>query len=191
MTSLRGESSVYVFMNKKIIFTIGHSTHPTREFIKMLKAYDVECLVDIRHYPGSRHCPQFGKSRLRTNLSRNGIDYIHLLSLGGRRRVNKESHLNDGWRSLQFRGYADYMQTKEFREGLTELMKIAEEKVTVIMCSEAVPWRCHRSMVSDALLLYGFDVIDIMTANSTRVHHLTSFAKVKGKKITYPQSQSL
>lgn len=172
--------------NKKIIFTIGHSTHSSREFIKILKAYDVECLVDIRHYPGSRYCPQFGKARLRANLRRNGIEYIHLQSLGGRRRVDKDSNINDGWRSVQFRGYADYMQTNEFREGLKELIEIAKNTTVVIMCSEAVPWRCHRSMVGDALLVSGFNVVDIMTAKLSRTHLLTGHANVKGKKITYP-----
>ncbi len=152
----------------------------------MLKAFDIECLVDIRHYPGSRYCPQFGKARLRANLERNGIEYVHLLSLGGRRRVDNESEINVGWRSAQFRGYADYMQTKDFRDGLKELIKIAKEKVTVIMCSEAVPWRCHRSMVGDALLVYGFEVLDIMNVKSARPHNLTSFARVTGKKLTYP-----
>jgi len=168
------------------IFTIGHSTRSTREFMKILKAYDIEVLVDIRHYPGSRYCPQFGKVRLRQSLKRNGIEYIHLLSLGGRRRVDKESHLNDGWRSLQFRGYADYMQTEEFKEGLKELVGIAKERATAIMCSEAVPWRCHRSMVGDALLARKFKVIDIFDEKNARPHSITSFAEVRGREITYP-----
>src|SRR5688572_17656753 len=119
---------------KKQIFTIGHSTHSTREFMKILKAHDIEMLVDVRHYPGSRHCPQFGKVRLKASLTRNKISYIHIEELGGRRRADKESHDNDGWRSAQFRGYADYMKTGEFQEGLQRLIKIAQEKKTVIMC---------------------------------------------------------
>lgn len=173
---------------KSIVFTIGHSTHPTREFIKILKAYDIEMLVDIRHYPGSRYCPQFGKARLRRNLTRNKIEYHHLVDLGGRRRVNKESHLNDGWRSPQFRGYADYMQTDEFHTALRELMVLAKEKVIAIMCSEAVPWRCHRSMVGDALIANNFKVVDIFTEKNARDHALTPFAKVKKKNVTYPAS---
>lgn len=172
---------------KKVIFTIGHSTHPTREFMQILKSFEIELLVDIRHYPGSRYCPQFGKARLRNNLKRNGIEYTHLLSLGGRRRRDKESDLNAGWRHDAFRGYADYMLTKEFKEGLKHLMKLAKEKRVVIMCSEAVPWRCHRSMVGDALLLYGFDVEDIFAKDKTRPHFLTAFAKPIGKKLTYPK----
>lgn len=173
---------------KKIIFTIGHSTRTTREFIRILKAYDIEMLVDIRHYPGSRYCPQFGKSRLRNNLNRNHIEYIHLLALGGRRRMNKDSELNAGWRSAQFRGYADYMQTKDFKNGLKELIQVTKSKKVAIMCSEAVPWRCHRSMVGDALLTHKFEVFDIMDEKHTHPHKLTDFAKVKGKKIWYPQS---
>lgn len=171
---------------EKVIFTIGHSTRTTREFMKILKAYDIEVLVDIRHYPGSRAFPQFGKSRLKQSLKRNGIEYIHLIELGGRRRANKESDLNEGWRSPQFRGYADYMQTDEFKEGLKELIKIAKNKITVIMCSEAVPWRCHRSMVADALIVHDFIVFDIFSETNVRPHDLTSFAKVAEDEITYP-----
>lgn len=168
------------------IFTIGHSTHPTREFMKILKAYEVEALIDIRHYPGSRHCPQFGKTRLKNNLKRNGIEYFHIVELGGRRRPDKSHHFNDGWRSPQFRGYADHMQTKEFKEGLKELMEFAKKKVSVIMCSEAVPWRCHRSLVGDALLTHGFSVIDIFSTTNARPHTLTPFAEIKRKNVTYP-----
>lgn len=169
-----------------MIFTIGHSTRTTREFLKILKAYEIEVLVDIRHYPGSRTFPQFGKSRLKQSLKRHGIEYVHLIALGGRRRADKVSDLNEAWRSPQFRGYADYMQTGEFKEGLKELIQIAKKKVSVIMCSEAVPWRCHRSMVGDALIVHGFQVIDIFSETQARLHLLTSFAKVRGKQIIYP-----
>ncbi len=170
-----------------IIFTIGHSTRSTREFIKILKSYDIELLVDIRHYPGSRHCPQFGKARLRRNLERNGIEYKHLESLGGRRGLDKNSEKNLAWRSQQFRGYADYMQTLEFYQGLEELMGMARRKTVAIMCSEAVPWRCHRSLVGDALLVHKFSVIDIFSEKQARPHNLTSFAQVKRKQVTYPK----
>jgi uncharacterized protein (DUF488 family) len=155
--------------------------------MKILKAYDIELLVDIRHYPGSRYCPQFGKSRLRESLKRNKIEYTHLLSLGGRRRALKDSSLNEGWRSAQFRGYADYMQTEEFNDGLKELIKLSKNQNVVIMCSEAVPWRCHRSMVGDALIAKGFEVIDIFSDKISRAHKITTFAKIsKNKSVYYP-----
>lgn len=168
------------------LYTIGHSTHTTREFMKMLKAQGIELLVDIRHYPGSRYCPQFGKARLRRNLERNKISYAHLVSLGGRRRPDKESDLNAAWRSAQFRGYADYMQTEEFDDALAELMKMAETKKTAIMCSEAVPWRCHRSMVSDALIAKGWQVLDIYTEKNVKVHAFSSFGRVRKGHVIYP-----
>lgn len=170
----------------KTLYTIGHSVHSTREFLKILKQYDVKVLVDVRHYPGSRYCPQFGQTRLKRNLTNNNIEYVHLASLGGRRRPDKESSENNGWRSMQFRGYADHMQSKEFKADLKELISIAKKNITVIMCSEAVPWRCHRSMIGDAMLIRGFEVIDIFSEKQTRPHKLTPFAEVEGKKITYP-----
>jgi uncharacterized protein (DUF488 family) len=172
--------------SRKRIYTLGHSTHTTQEFMRLLKTQAITLLVDIRHYPGSRYCPQFGKARLRRNLERNGIGYVHLVSLGGRRRPDKNSDLNSGWRSPQFRGYADYMQTEEFAKGLNELMKLARNKKTAIMCSEAVPWRCHRSMVSDALIARGWAVLDIYTEKNVKEHQLTSFAEVHGDELSYP-----
>lgn len=176
-------------MGRKKVYTIGHSTHTTREFMKILKSYGIETLIDVRHYPGSRYCPQFGKARLRRNLTRNKINYIHLVELGGRRRVDKESDLNSGWRNAAFKGYADYMQTKEFKEGLKTLISHCRHSRVAFMCSEAVPWRCHRSMIADAMIVHGFEVLDIFTEKNVREHKLTSFAEVKGKKITYPQEK--
>lgn len=170
----------------ELIYTIGHSNRTSEEFIHILKTYGVDLLIDIRHYPGSRHCPQFGKSTLKKTLLKNKIDYVHIESLGGRRRMDKTSLVNAGWRSPQFRGYADYMQTREFQKGLKELMSLARKNHAAIMCSEAVPWRCHRSMVADALLVNGFIVFDLIAENSLRPHELTSFAHVEGKEITYP-----
>lgn len=157
----------------------------------MLKEQEIELLIDVRHYPGSRHCPQFGKARLKKNLLNNQIDYVHLEELGGRRRPDKNSELNAGWRSPQFRGYADYMQTAEFKSALKELMSLAKKKRTVIMCAEAVPWRCHRSMVGDALLVHGFKVQDIFSVTVVKPHALTKFAEVKGKKINYPAYEEI
>lgn len=170
----------------KTIFTIGHSTHTTREFMSILKSFEIEILVDIRHYPGSRHCPQFGKTRLKNNLERNHIQYLHFVDLGGRRRPNKESKLNTAWRSPQFRGYADWMQTKEFKNALRELIKIARTHRVVIMCTEAVPWRCHRSLVGDALLARGFEVQDIFAEEKSKPHKPIPFAKFEGMDVTYP-----
>lgn len=171
---------------QKLIFTVGHSLHSTREFMKILETYDIEVLVDVRRYPGSRTNPQFGKSRLKQSLKRHQIDYVHLESLGGRRRPDKESHENEGWRSLQFRGYADFMHTQEFKDALSELMSIANKKTVAIMCSEAVPWRCHRSLIADALLVHHFEVIEIFNEKNARPHKMTSFAEVHHHEITYP-----
>ncbi|MBC7714170.1 MAG: DUF488 domain-containing protein [Rhizobacter sp.] len=173
-------------MRRKIIFTIGHSTHSIKDFIEMLDENQIEHLVDVRHYPGSKYCPQFGKVNLKNSLKKVGINYTHLEILGGRRRPT-ESDLNSGWRSPQFRGYADYMLTKEFKEGLSQLIELAKKEKTVIMCAEAVPWRCHRSLISDALFIQGFEVMDIFNSTIVKAHNLTTFAKVYRKKITYPE----
>jgi uncharacterized protein (DUF488 family) len=170
---------------KNIIYTIGHSTRPLDEFINLLKEHKIKELIDIRTIAKSRHNPQFNEDGLRHALHNKHIGYRHMKILGGLRRAKKDS-INAGWRNASFRGYADYMQTDEFQEGLQKLIEIAHEKTTAIMCAEAVPWRCHRSLIGDALLVHGFEVIDIISENSVRSHELTSFAKVKGKKITYP-----
>lgn len=173
----------------KMIFTVGHSTHPIQEFIKMLSGNQIKLLVDVRHYPGSRYCPQFNKERLKKSLAKSKIRYIHMEELGGRRRPDKTSDLNAGWKSHQFRGYADYMQTPEFKDALKKLMELGKSKRTAIMCAEALPWRCHRSLIADALLVRGFSVQDIFTPTVTKTHKMTSFAQVFRKRITYPKYQ--
>lgn len=173
---------------KKKIFTIGHSTHPIAEFLKILKAFEISLLVDVRHYPGSKHCPQFGKERLKKSLSQAGIEYLHLLDLGGRRPPDKGRTQNLGWRSPQFRGYADYMSTPAFKKSLKQLIELSQKQTTVIMCAEAVPWRCHRSLIGDALLAKGFQVEDIFSANHSKPHGLTPFAKVYRRQVSYPKS---
>jgi uncharacterized protein (DUF488 family) len=173
-----------------IIFTLGHSTRTSREFLRILDHYDIELLVDIRHYPGSRANPQFGKERLRNLLKKHHIGYRHMLELGGRRRVNHDWHVNDGWHHPAFRGYADYMQTEEFRKALGELIQLAQKKIVAIMCAEAVPWRCHRSLVGDALSAHGFSVLDIFDEKNVRAHRITPFARFKGEEITYPVEES-
>lgn len=169
----------------KTLYTIGHSTHPIDEFLGMLRAFDVETLVDIRTVPKSRHNPQFLQEALQQSLEAAGMRYVYLKALGGLRGKQAES-VNLGWRNASFRNYADYMQTPEFTEGLNELIEIAEQSTTAIMCAEAVPWRCHRSLVGDAMLIRGWEVQDIMSATKATPHKLTHFARVNGLTITYP-----
>jgi uncharacterized protein (DUF488 family) len=167
------------------IFTIGHSTHPIGEFIDILKVYGIERLVDVRSIPRSRHTPQFNRDRLARRLRSEHIAYTHLKALGGLRHAFKDS-VNMGWRSASFRGYADYMQTMPFAAGLERLLKLARTKQVAIMCAEAVPWRCHRSLIGDALLVRGVRVQDIFSRTAAREHKRTPFAKVRNGRITYP-----
>jgi len=168
-----------------IVMTIGHSTRPAKEFIHLLKAHQVKRLVDVRTVPRSRHNPQFNKTSLPKSLKKTGLAYVHLPGLGGLRHAQRDS-VNVGWRNASFRGYADYMQTPEFAQSLDELIRLAKEKQIVLMCAEAVPWRCHRSMIADALTIRGICTEDIMTSTRRQIHKLTPFAKVRGTKITYP-----
>ncbi len=167
------------------IYTIGHSTRNLAEFISILQAYKIDLLVDIRSVPKSRYTPQFNEDNLARELPQRGIEYRHLASLGGLRSTNRNS-ANLGWRNASFRGYADYMSASEFAKGIDELIELASSKTTVIMCAEAVPWKCHRSLVGDALLVRSVKVIDIFDANKSQAEKLTSFARVDGEKITYP-----
>jgi len=171
--------------DKLTLLTIGHSTRTMEEFVGMLRAHGVERLVDVRTIPKSRRVPQFNSDALAAALRKQGIEYLHMKSLGGLRHAKKDS-ANLGWRNASFRGYADYMATEEFRASLSRLLELARAKRTAIMCAEAVPWRCHRSLIGDALLIRGVNVQDIMTSTSTRPHELTPFAKVEGLDISYP-----
>jgi uncharacterized protein (DUF488 family) len=168
-----------------VIFTIGHSTHPIETFLEMLAAHQVEQVADVRTIPKSRHNPQFCGEALSQELARHGIGYVHLPGLGGLRHARKDS-INTGWKNASFRGYADYMQTPQFDESLRELIALAQPRRTAIMCAEAVPWRCHRSLIADALLARGIAVEDIMSKTSRKQHTLTPFAKVEGEVVTYP-----
>jgi uncharacterized protein (DUF488 family) len=170
---------------KVVIFTIGHSTRPVSEFIEILRAFGIEKVVDVRTIPRSRHNPQFSGDALRESLKEAGIGYIHMKGLGGLRHALKDSP-NTGWRNAAFRGFADYMQAEEFEESLVKLIETAAKRTTVIMCAEAVPWRCHRSLIGDALFVRGVDVRHIMSARSAKDHTLTPWAKARGNKITYP-----
>lgn len=167
------------------IFVVGHSTKTIRNFIDLLEAHSVNLLVDIRTIPKSRHNSQFNEDALKKKLNDNKIRYVHMKGLGGLRRHDKNS-INLGWRNLSFRGFADYMQTKEFDSSIKELIELSKAHTVAIMCAEGNPFRCHRSLVADALLVRHVKGLHISSKISAREHVLTPFAKVKGKKITYP-----
>jgi uncharacterized protein (DUF488 family) len=167
------------------LFTVGHSTLPVERFAGLLHAYGIECLVDIRTVPRSRHNPQFNADVLGPSLRREHIDYRPLPALGGLRHPLKDS-LNAGWRNGSFRGYADYMQTPPFAKALDELIGLSRDRRVAIMCAEAVPWRCHRSLVADALEVRGIPAVEILSPTSSRLHKLTPFAHVDGTHLTYP-----
>ena len=171
------------------LLTIGHSNRPVEEFLEMLRAHEVRLLVDVRTVPRSRHNPQFNRETLPASLSNAGIDYRHLPELGGLRHPRSDS-INTGWRNASFRGYADYMQTPAFEAAVQELRRMATFQATAIMCAEAVPWRCHRSLVADALAARGVAVEHIMSASRRDPHKVTEFAQVTGTRVTYPQSQT-
>jgi uncharacterized protein (DUF488 family) len=168
-----------------LVLTVGHSTRPIEEFIELLKAHKVTRIVDVRTIPRSRHNPQFNKDSLPKSLERAGIGYTHLPGLGGLRHAMPDSP-NKGWRNASFRGFADYMQTPEFEKGLRELIKLAAHDRIAVMCAEAVPWRCHRSLIADALLARGIHSEDITSPTKLLEHKLTPFAKVHGTHVTYP-----
>jgi uncharacterized protein (DUF488 family) len=167
------------------VFTLGHSTLPIDAFLALLHTYAIGRLVDIRTIARSRHNPQFNDTALANSLKTQHLEYVHLKALGGLRRPRKDSP-NTGWRNEGFRGFADYMQTEEFRDGLAALICMSRQKRVAIMCAEAVPWRCHRSLVADALSVRGAPVVEILSERSYRMHQLTPFAQVEGERITYP-----
>jgi uncharacterized protein (DUF488 family) len=171
------------------IFTIGHSTRPVAEFIELLQSNGVEQLLDIRTIPKSRHNPQFNSDALAASLRAAHIRYVHMKELGGLRHARKDS-INLGWRNASFRGYADYMQTDEFEAALNRAIELATARPTALMCAEAVPWRCHRSLVADALVVRGVRVLEIVSAARPKEYALTPFASVLGTRITYPNDQS-
>jgi len=172
-----------------VVLTVGHSTRPLGEFIALLKAHSVARLIDVRTVPRSRHNPQFNGDTLPAALAAAGVGYEHLAGLGGFRRTHPGS-LNTGWRNLSFRGYADYMHTSEFADNLAGLIARATHERVVLMCAEALPWRCHRSLIADALLVHGLRVEEITSGTRRQIHVLTRFAKVSGLVITYPPETS-
>jgi uncharacterized protein (DUF488 family) len=167
------------------LYTIGHSTHPFDEFIAILRAHSVRAIADVRLIPRSRRYPHFNDESLAVSLPETGIDYLPFKDLGGRRKARKDS-INLGWRNESFRGYADFLQTDNFRKSLDRLIEAAQKKPTAIMCAEAVPWRCHRSLIADAMLVRGWEVLDIMSRTSAKPHELPDFARVEDGQLTYP-----
>jgi hypothetical protein len=170
-----------------VVFTIGHSTRAISEFIRLLKAHGVRRVIDVRTVPRSRHNPQFNRDELSPALHGARIHYRHMPGLGGLRHAQRDS-VNTGWRNASFRGYADYMQTAAFKESLADCIDLATREPTALMCAEAVPWRCHRSLIADALLARGIDVQEITSGIRTRPHALTPWARVSGTQVTYPDA---
>lgn len=175
-------------MDQPLVLTIGHSTLPIEAFVALLRANEVDCLLDIRTVPKSRHNPQFHQDKLPGSLGEAGIAYRHLPGLGGLRRPRPDSP-NAAWRNTSFRGYADYMQTEEFARNVEAVIALARQQRCCLMCAESVPWRCHRSLVADALLVRGVPVEHIV-GNRRKPHALTPFAHVDGLAITYPPEQA-
>jgi uncharacterized protein (DUF488 family) len=171
------------------VLTIGHSTRLIDAFVTLLAAHGVTQLVDVRTVPRSRHNPQFNADALAASLASAGIGYVHAPGLGGFRPTSADSP-NDGWRNLSFRGYADYMQSPDFADNLVSLIELARRDRVVVMCAEAVPWRCHRSLIADALLVHGIASCEIVSAERLQAHRLTPFARVRGSAITYPVANS-
>ncbi len=174
-------------MRRSFVFTIGHSTRAIGDFIHLLKSHGVQRVVDVRTLPRSRFNPQFDIARLPALLLAADIHYTHLPGLGGLRRPRPDS-INRGWRNTSFRGYADYMQTAAFEQNLERCLELAGAERVALMCAEAVPWRCHRSLIADALVARGIDALEIASDSRVRPHTLTAFARVDGTNITYPAS---
>lgn len=166
------------------VWTIGHSTRTIDEFLALLAEYGIETVVDVRSFPGSRKYPQYGKDNLEAALHDHGVAYMWFQILGGRRRTSPESP-NTVWRNTSFRGYADYMETPDFAKGLDALLDVAQQSRVALMCAEAVWWRCHRSMISDALCVLGINVMHIMSHGHAVVHPMTAPARVKDGKLCY------
>jgi uncharacterized protein (DUF488 family) len=170
------------------VLTVGHSTHDAGEFVELLKGAGVQALADVRRYPGSRRMPWFNEGPLQTALGEAGIAYVHLPELGGRRQPVPGSP-NGGWRVAQFQGYADHMETAEFAAGLARLLELASGQRTAVMCAEADWRRCHRRLLSDALVARGHAVSHLGARGATEPHRLTEFAVVEGELVRYPPQQ--
>jgi len=173
-----------------MIYTVGHSTRPSEVFVGLLTAHGIQTLVDVRSIPRSRHNPQYNGDALAATLAEHAIAYVHAPDLGGLRKPRPDS-INLGWRNTSFRGYADYMQTPAFQSAIDALIARSEVERTAIMCAEAVPWRCHRSLVADALTARGIEAREIVSETKATPHKLTSFAKVDQWEVTYPATGAL
>ena len=172
-------------MEKQIsIWTVGHSTLAIEAFINLLQTFEIQALADVRSFPGSRRYPHFNKPKLQQTLGDSGIEYLHLPELGGRRRARTDS-VNVAWRNESFRGYADYMETEKFTEGISRLLDTARKLRTAIMCAEAVWWRCHRSLISDYLKAHGLQVMHILNTGKSEEHPYTSAARIVKGKLSY------
>lgn len=170
----------------KIIWTIGHSTHPWAKFVELLQSVDIELLADVRRFPASRRHPQFNGPAMEASLAELGIEYRHHESLGGRRRDRLPDSPNTAWRVEQFNAYADHTQSAEFQTAFKELLDLAAQKHTAVMCAEALPWQCHRRILADLLIAHGYEVRDVFPGGEIRPHALTEFAKVEDGAVTYP-----
>ena len=168
------------------LWTVGHSTRSLDDFLALLRTHGIEALADVRHYPGSRRLPHFNRDALAASLHEAGIEYRHIVRLGGRRKPGPDSP-NTAWRSEQFRGYADYMATDDFRDGLDELLELAASRPTAMMCAEAVWWRCHRSLVSDLLKNEGHEVLHIASAGKAELHPYTTVARLADGRLSYAE----
>jgi uncharacterized protein (DUF488 family) len=171
------------------LYTVGHSTRALDEFVRLLHANKVNLVADVRTVPGSRWVPHFAKAALAAELPLVGIEYVHLPELGGLRKANGDS-INTGWHNVRFRGFADYMQTDAFEAGLEQLMALAKRHTAAIMCAEAVPWRCHRSLIADALTAQGVEVLEIIGRGQPRLHTMTPFACVRESRVFYPPADA-
>jgi uncharacterized protein (DUF488 family) len=168
-----------------ILYTVGHSTRSFDDFVALLTRHGIRAIADVRRFPRSRKYPHFNDDALAQSLPRAGIEYVPIPSLGGRRRTSPDS-VNTGWRNDSFRGYADYLQTSAFEDGLRRLIDVASQTPTATMCAEAVPWRCHRSLISDAMRVRGWEVLDVVSDSPPTPHKMTPFARVDGTRLTYP-----
>jgi uncharacterized protein (DUF488 family) len=187
----RGEiSKLEAATTSPLVLTVGHSTRTIDDFIQLLQEHSVTYVADVRTIPRSRHNPQFNKEALPKSLKRARVGYAHFPGLGGLRHPNRMSP-NTGWRNNSFRGFADYMQTREFELALEEALQLAGRQRLALMCAEAVPWRCHRSLIADALLVRGIRVEHIMSPTNRRLHTLTPFAEIRGTHLTYPVAETL